>query len=172
MKDTSKVQPWYRQFWPWFIIALPLTTVIASIVTIWIAVNNEGGLVSENYYQDGLSINQQLELEQRAREAGVSATLLFSEADQLLTLYLQGEIPMPKSLTLKLASPVDPEKDLTFHLIQTGNNLFRSKLKQSPSGRYYTSLAPENNSWHIKGQLHLPHTDPIVFPGSDRTPRN
>ena len=33
--DTS---PWFRQFWPWFVIALPATAVIASFVTLWIAV--------------------------------------------------------------------------------------------------------------------------------------
>lgn len=33
-------KPWYKQFWPWFIIALPLTAVIASFATLWIAVNN------------------------------------------------------------------------------------------------------------------------------------
>lgn len=30
--------PWYRQFWPWFVISLPATAVIASLVTVWIAV--------------------------------------------------------------------------------------------------------------------------------------
>ncbi len=29
---------WYRQFWPWFLIALPATAVIASLVTLWIAI--------------------------------------------------------------------------------------------------------------------------------------
>ena len=31
--------PWYRQFWPWFVIALPATAVMACLVTIWIAVS-------------------------------------------------------------------------------------------------------------------------------------
>ena len=31
-------KPWYKQFWPWFIIALPLTSVVASFLTLWIAV--------------------------------------------------------------------------------------------------------------------------------------
>ena len=35
-------QPWYRQFWPWFIIALPCAAVVGSIATAIIAI--KGGV--------------------------------------------------------------------------------------------------------------------------------
>ena len=38
-------QPWFRQFWPWFIIALPTSAVIASFVSLWLAVSNPDYLV-------------------------------------------------------------------------------------------------------------------------------
>lgn len=31
-------KPWYKQFWPWFIIALPLSSVIASFTVLWLAI--------------------------------------------------------------------------------------------------------------------------------------
>ena len=37
--------PWYKQFWPWFIIALPASAVIASFITLWIAISNPDGMV-------------------------------------------------------------------------------------------------------------------------------
>lgn len=37
--------PWYRQFWPWFIIALPASAVIGSFVSLWLAVSNPDQLV-------------------------------------------------------------------------------------------------------------------------------
>ena len=37
--------PWYRQFWPWFIIALPACAVIASFITLWLAVSRPDYLV-------------------------------------------------------------------------------------------------------------------------------
>lgn len=38
-------RPWYRQFWPWFIIALPAAAVIAGFFTLWLAVSNPDYLV-------------------------------------------------------------------------------------------------------------------------------
>jgi hypothetical protein len=40
--------PWYRQFWPWFIIALPASVVVASFVTLWLAISNPDPLVIED----------------------------------------------------------------------------------------------------------------------------
>ena len=37
--------PWYSQFWPWFIIALPVSAVIASFISLWLAVSNPDQLV-------------------------------------------------------------------------------------------------------------------------------
>jgi len=44
--------PWYRQFWPWFIIALPASAVIGSFISLWLAVSHPDYLVvSEDEYQ-------------------------------------------------------------------------------------------------------------------------
>ena len=32
--DTT---PWYRQFWPWFLIVLPGSVVVAALTTVYIA---------------------------------------------------------------------------------------------------------------------------------------
>ncbi|MCF1439106.1 MAG: FixH family protein, partial [Shewanella sp.] len=53
----SPIQPWYKQFWPWFLITLPLCAVIASLATMKIAVDNKDALVAEEYYKEGKAIN-------------------------------------------------------------------------------------------------------------------
>jgi hypothetical protein len=40
--------PWYRQFWPWVLIAIPALTVIASAVTLWLALSNPDYLVVDD----------------------------------------------------------------------------------------------------------------------------
>ncbi|WP_174564729.1 FixH family protein, partial [Solemya elarraichensis gill symbiont] len=48
------VKPWYRQFWPWFIISIPAGTVVAAFITIYIAVDGADPLVTDDYYKEGL----------------------------------------------------------------------------------------------------------------------
>lgn len=38
-------QPWHRQFWPWFLIALPAISVIFSFATLYIAVSGADEVV-------------------------------------------------------------------------------------------------------------------------------
>src|SRR6478735_4403014 len=59
----SNVPPtgaWYREPWPWIIIAGPLTVVIACMATTVIAVRSDDGMVAGDYYKRGLLVNQQL----------------------------------------------------------------------------------------------------------------
>ena len=67
--------PWYRQFWPWFIIALPAAAVIASFITLWLAVSHPDQLVvSDDQYQQLKSeLKAQLPVQETKHdEAGAS----------------------------------------------------------------------------------------------------
>jgi len=45
--EITDTKPWYKQFWPWFLISIPLLTVIAGIITLIIALKNPDYLVVE-----------------------------------------------------------------------------------------------------------------------------
>jgi hypothetical protein len=39
--NTEAIEaPWYRQFWPWLLIALPASAVIGCAITIWLVLKN------------------------------------------------------------------------------------------------------------------------------------
>ncbi|MDX1461386.1 MAG: FixH family protein [Xanthomonadales bacterium] len=40
-------EPWYRQFWPWVLIAIPAAAVIGSMIVLWLAVSRPDPLVVE-----------------------------------------------------------------------------------------------------------------------------
>jgi hypothetical protein len=67
--------PWYRQFWPWFIIALPASAVIASFVSLWLAVSNPDQLVvtEDEYLQLKSELKAQIPVKQHKKtKAGES----------------------------------------------------------------------------------------------------
>jgi len=47
----TDTRPWYRQFWPWFVIALPAISVVAGIATLVIAIRNADEVVSAPGYE-------------------------------------------------------------------------------------------------------------------------
>ena len=55
-KPEAPVEPWYRQGWPWFLIALPATAVVAGIATLVIAAKTFDGMVVDDYYKEGQAI--------------------------------------------------------------------------------------------------------------------
>src|SRR5690606_32563701 len=71
MQSTSPEQtPWWRQLWPWFLISLPACAVIASLVTLWLAMDSADSLVVDDYYREGRAINRTIARDARATELG------------------------------------------------------------------------------------------------------
>jgi hypothetical protein len=65
MSDST---PWYKHRWPWILMAGPSIVIVAGFITAWLAIVSNDGLVDDNYYKVGLSVNQQLKQKQLAAE--------------------------------------------------------------------------------------------------------
>jgi hypothetical protein len=65
----SAAKPWYREPWPWLLMAGPAAVIVAGGITTWIAFATFDGLVVEDYYRRGLNINATLACEQATRPA-------------------------------------------------------------------------------------------------------
>ncbi|MFK7732750.1 MAG: hypothetical protein AB8B48_14115 [Pseudomonadales bacterium] len=48
--------PWYREFWPWFIVALIGSVLMASIATIGLALKYNDAPAEGHYQKQGLGI--------------------------------------------------------------------------------------------------------------------
>ena len=55
MSDQTEL-PWYRQFYPWMLIALPASAVIAGFITLYIAITHPDALVRKDCVRDGATI--------------------------------------------------------------------------------------------------------------------
>ena len=69
MKNTNKA--WFKQFWPWFLIILPLTAVIAATNLLFTALDNKPDMVVDDYYSKGKAINEDLTLIKNAKKENI-----------------------------------------------------------------------------------------------------
>jgi len=149
--DTA---PWYRQFWPWFLIALPGCVVVAALYTVHIAYRGADDLVVDDYYKNGLAINRQLEKEQRSLELGISARLDFS-ADHV-TVHVTGPVDAA-SLYLRLSHPLEADRDFPVDLGRIAPGIYQAVLPAPIAPRWHWSLGPEQaDGWRLSGKIE-PH---------------
>lgn len=165
-QNSITMAPWYRQFWPWFLIALPATAVVGGLMTVWIAFQQDTGLVNDNYYRQGLDINDELQKQYAARTANINARLQFLDEGGKVLLYLRSDTPLPEQLQLLLSAPTDPAGDKVLNLRAKGPGLYQAALKYLPHGNYYLRLSPPDGSWIIKGKAQLPGNEVILLPSS------
>lgn len=64
--------PWYKQFWPWFIIALPASAVIAGFYTLWLAINNPDYIVVDD--EEYRRLNSNLKAQPAVQEVKANKT--------------------------------------------------------------------------------------------------
>ena len=58
--DTPETQPWWRFGHVWLVVAGPAVVVVASFITLYLAVSRPDPVLDENYYRKGLELNREL----------------------------------------------------------------------------------------------------------------
>ncbi len=154
--ERQSPTPWYRQFWPWFLIALPACVVVASLVTVYIAVDNADSLVDDNYYKEGLAINEQRALDRAAAAMDLEAKVTFDGLTGEVVVDLAGGAQKPGNLQLLLSHPLNAELDRTLELVFLGQGRYRADVSGLPPHRYYLRLMPAPDpAWRLDGEIDL-----------------
>ena len=154
MLDDIQPPPWHRQFWPWFLIGLPAIVVVASLITVAIAVQHADDLVADDYYKEGLAINRQLEAQQRAQALGLTAVLVIEEGRARLSL---AGNTRPASVKLSLLHPMEANRDFSLKLQRTATGHYTAPISADVSGNWHWSVQPlPGGEWELSGRLTNP----------------
>ena len=150
-KAEQRPEPWYRQFWPWFLIALPGSVVLASGVTFWLAVSRPNPMVVDDYSRIARSTELRVERDQAAAALGVHAEIRLIAGADVVEVRLWPETVAPDSLQLRLSHPLVEERDKVLDLMRVPGGWSASLAP--PEGRWYVQLYPGDSSWRLSGEL-------------------
>ena len=153
MSEINENTPWYKQWMVWMVIAPPFTAVVAGIITINIAIQSDDGLVVDDYYKQGLGINQTLQRDQLARDMKIEADL-FVESKKL-KMRLTGAVS-DANLTLSFIHPTQGQRDVVLNMIRFTDNAYEAELDKKLTGNWNLLIEPENKKWRILGRISLP----------------
>ena len=154
MTEHPPARPWYRQLCPWFIIAFPESSVAAGTAMVFIAFNNADTLVRDDYYRDGLAINEELARDRRARELGLSASVRFDSTTGEVVVDLANDTGDVEAMQLLLLHPVDEARDRVLDVKRVVPGRYRSDLDTMPRDRFYVRLQPAGDSpWRLNGEV-------------------
>jgi hypothetical protein len=157
MSTTARVNPWYREPWPWILMAGPAAAVVAGAVTLALAIGSSDGLVAEDYYKQGLAVNQQLAREQKARALGVHGELVVATpAGGALRVELQGRIAAGEDLVLILSHPTRAGLDQRVRLTGAGNGVYAGRIDALAAGRWHAIVESAAGQWRVRGELQIP----------------
>ena len=156
MQHDRDTQPWYRQFWPWFLIALPASAVVASLWTISVAIRSPNALVVDDYGKIGIATEKRQQRDDLAAALQLQASMQIYKAegtDVIIMLRLSGNLAdAPERLDLGLTHPTLQSLDRSIALHRIGNG-YEGSTGPLETGRYYIQLEPPDRSWRLTGEL-------------------
>jgi len=146
LPTTLKPAPAWHEPLVWLVFGIPALTVVAGLITAWIAVQRADSNVAEDYYKRGLAINRSLDREARAQLLGLVVEISL-QANRSMTMRLSGKLTPPESVTLSMTHPVHAEQDRRIILERGPDDLYRATIPQT--NRIAWDIAIESQDWRI-----------------------
>ncbi len=137
----------------WMVIFFPSLAVVAGTITIIIAMNTEDSLVVDEYYKEGLAINEVIKYDQQAKQLGLSA---FVDANSqsgeiLISISAETSLQLPEEITFKLIHRTRSGLDQTTVLQRKDNSADYRGYVRPPiiEGRWTVQVIAEQQ-WRLK----------------------
>jgi hypothetical protein len=160
--QSDIIKVWYKQFWPWFLIIVPITSMVLSFSMMGLAFNGEDSMVIDDYYKEGRAINLKIKKFEKAKLLNISTrTQIFS--DYVEVIFMSGSPESDGALTLDFFHSTQKFKDFSVVLLRDANGIYRAPLAADVSGKWQLSLHPFDENWKIQKVVTLPQTKSFVL---------
>ena len=171
----QQFKPWYREPWPWLLMLGPFAVIVAGVITVWLAVSSSDGLVDDDYYKQGMAVNQRIHRDQEALVRGIEADLIIASGGREIVATITQTLPNATSpvLRLRLSHPTVAGRDVILSLVVGPDGAYRAPIESGLQGRWLVSLEDSSMLWRLVGEW-APEKSPALHlaPRSDRSDRN
>lgn len=152
LTDNMAAKPWYREPWPWLLMAGPFAVVVAGFFTLWLAIRSDDGLVADDYYKRGLAINQMLSRAQLAAQLNLSARIVVGPDARRVRVAVAGNSDLPDELRLRLVHPTRSVADQSIILHAAAPGVYAGDLPAPIAGRRLIMLEDIARTWRLAGE--------------------
>lgn len=171
---SHPVTPWYKQFWPWFLIGLLMLSISVSSTFAFLAIRSADGMVQEDYYEHGRAINMVLAKQERAAAMGLSASLRIDPLTSDVVVDLEGDERFPEKLDFELIFPTQDDRDIEITLEHVRNGRYLGQAPDNLRYRWYLQLQPQNEEPELRlvGEGRFPDEAPVRLTPGRAAPAN
>ncbi|WP_047044018.1 FixH family protein [Vibrio mexicanus] len=153
-------KPWYKQFWPWFLLFLSVGVSMLTLVRVAILTNHSVHLVTEDYYKKGKGINVDISRVNVTKELGLNASV-HSDGNTVIIQFDKGELEHYPAITAMFAHRTLPDHDFTKLVTANALGQYRIALDSELQGPWFLELTPHDEQWLIQGRIEFPTDQPI-----------
>ena len=160
--SQAPVTPWWKQRWPWLLMAGPAIVIVAGSYTGYLAFTRQDALVVGDYYKQGKAINQDLRRDRVASSLGLSLSIGYDATQGLLAgqLHRDGEggggDNNIKQLYLRLSHATLPDKDIRLVVQPDGFGRFQINLPMLERSRWVVLVEGDKRDWRLAGAWSWP----------------
>jgi uncharacterized protein len=153
MSLHSKQSVWYREPMVWLVIMIPMSAVVMGAVMLTLAISSYDGLVTDDYYKQGLQINRSMERDDRAASFDLVGSVELGAPGEPLEVSLSGNARFhaPEILHLRLFHATRSGLDRHLVLRRTASSRYAASGPRLEPGPWYLQL--DADGWRLKARF-------------------
>lgn len=134
----------------WLIIMIPLSAVVMGAIMLTLAIATYDGLVSDDYYRQGLQINRAMQRDELARSYDLGATVLLGAPGEAIEVSLSGNpgFTSPELVQLRLFHATRSGLDRNLALRRVASGRYLASSPRLEPGHWYLQL--DADGWRLK----------------------
>jgi hypothetical protein len=143
----------------------PAVVVVAGVVTLWLAVVSNDGLVADDYYKQGIAINQTLARSDRAKALALSAKLRVTADRVIVILAARAGYTAPSRLRITFSHPTRGGLDQA-EVLEQSSGAYEGLVPALAAGRWQVVLEDDDRTWRLAGAIRIPEEAEIELGGA------